>query len=136
MKITKAWLEDRGACNVQVDAFARLYPDGVELSRAALIEAANSGLEVDWLSTRLTIKSLNEEYKRRRASAWSEYVRQEALLYADYERQKAQLLKLSDDEYARQEGPLWTEYERRRASLWNECARQEALFLADALELP
>jgi hypothetical protein len=110
MKITKTWLEERGACEDQLELFGKLYPDGVGLTRAALIEAANAGLYVDWLEDQLDIKPiLRAEYERQIAPLWAEYDRQIA--------------------------PLWAEYDRQIAPLRAEYERQIAALLADALEL-
>jgi hypothetical protein len=84
MKITKEWLEECDACESQVVLFARLYPNGMELIRAALIEAANAGLQVSWLANHLDIRpSLLAEYERQDAPLWAEYKRQQAPLLAD-----------------------------------------------------
>jgi hypothetical protein len=141
VKITKTWLKERGACEDQLELFDKLYPDGVELTRAALIEAANAGLHVDWLEDQLDIKSiLRNEYEHQKILLWTEYWRQIAPLWAEYERERTPLWRSalstgSWAEYERQKEPLQNEYERLIAPILAEYECQRALLLADALEL-
>jgi len=118
VKITREWLEDRGACADQVELFARLYPDGVVLSRAALIEAAANGLRVSWLGARVLRGEQRAEYERQAAQLWAEYLCHKGRLWAECNRKEA---------------PLRAEYERQVVHLEVEYERRVAPLLADAL---
>lgn len=114
MRITKEWLAGRRACQEEIDLFVSEWPDGVEVSEAALLRALNLGLGLDWFVENALPKPLLAEYGRQEAALLAEYERQAAALWAEYERQAA---------------PLWAEYRRQKATLlWqlleSSCGRQ------------
>ena len=111
--ITHEWLVEHGACEDQRDVFAAEWPDGVELSEAALLRAADLELDLEWFAEKYFPAPLLAEYRRQEAPLLAEYRRQEAALRAEYERQRAPLLA----EFQRQRAPLWAEYQRQVAPL-------------------
>ena len=62
MKITTDTLRQAGACVDELELFARLYPDGVELTLAAVDAAAAARLNVAWAVG--TIEPVCREYLR------------------------------------------------------------------------
>ena len=111
MRVTVKSLRKLRACEDQVALFAAEWPDGVEVSEAVLLRAAEIGLDLDWWAQRVLSPPLLAEYERQRAPLWAEYERQCAPLGAEYERQCA---------------PLWAEYERQCAPLlWRLMAEED-----------
>jgi predicted DsbA family dithiol-disulfide isomerase len=60
--ITRAWLEDRGACHDQVATFAAEWPDGVEITREALLRAAELGLDLSWFADHVLSEQARQAY--------------------------------------------------------------------------
>ncbi len=60
-RITLAWLRRRGACDEQRELFAKVFPDGLDSSRANLRLAARKGLNVDWLYDKF-LSAANQRY--------------------------------------------------------------------------
>jgi len=73
MFITKELLEAKRACEDQLDLFNELFPEGVELTRALILEHAQ---EFDWgwcAENLLPNDSAWEAYVIANASAWKAY---------------------------------------------------------------
>ena len=107
MRVTRESLAALGACADQLQTFAAEWPDGVEVSEAALLRAAAMGLDLHWWASRAIPAPLRAEFERLRAPLRAEYDRQEA----EFVRQEA--------EFVRQVAPLRDEFDRQVASiLW------------------
>ena len=48
-RITIEFLKEKKACKEQVELFANLYPDGIEVTPKNAQEAFSKGLEVSWI---------------------------------------------------------------------------------------
>ena len=84
IKITAQMLRDKNACKNQVTIFEAEWPEGVEISQAAIHRAIELRLDLDWfvfhLATATAWKAYREVEARARraygeatASAWQEY---------------------------------------------------------------
>ena len=51
-RITLEWLEERNACEKQVEAFRQEWGDSVELTQESLSRAAELKLDLNWLAER------------------------------------------------------------------------------------
>ena len=73
MKITLETLKALNACRPQVDLFASLYPDGVEVTEENALAAVKAGLDIDWLAQHLLTGAAREAYGEATAVAWKAY---------------------------------------------------------------
>ena len=62
--ITHDWLAEHGACEDQRAVFAAEWPDGVVLSEAALLRAADLELDLEWFAEKYFPAPLRTEYER------------------------------------------------------------------------
>jgi hypothetical protein len=60
--ITRAWLEDRDACHDQVATFSAEWPDGVEITREALLRAAGLELDLSWFADHVLSAQTRQAY--------------------------------------------------------------------------
>jgi len=72
MKITLDDLDKAGACQSQRREFARLFPEGVEVT-PDLCEKYSDVFDWEWAAENLLSPSAWAEYGKVRASAWAEY---------------------------------------------------------------
>ena len=113
MRVTRESLAALKACPDQLEIFAAEWPDGVEVSEAALLRAVELGLDLQWWASLALPAPLRDECERQVAPLLAEYVRQVAPLLAEYDRQRAPLR----DEPHRQVAPLLAEFDRQVALL-------------------
>ena len=125
-KLYLAQLKEAKACKEQVELFAKLFGDYVEVTPEACLAVADK-FDWTWAAQNLLSVKSYAEYQRQQAPLWAEYLRQEAPLWAEYQRQMASLYA----EYERQRVPLWEEYKRQQAPLYAEYLRQRALLYAE-----
>lgn len=122
MRITVEMLREREACGDQMDIFATRWPDGVEVTEDAALEAVALGLDIDWAAEELLSAPAQAEYHRAIEPAWAEYVRVTAPIRSEFDRAIA---------------PVWAEFDRAIAPAWAEfdraCAR--AFAAAAAMEV-
>jgi hypothetical protein len=79
MHLTARHLQLMSACTEeQVEIFRTEWPDGVDLTEAALLRAAELHLDLDWFAGKTLTAAALAEYKRVKAAAWAEYKRVEA----------------------------------------------------------
>ncbi len=71
--ITRAWLEDRGACHDQVATFSAEWPDGVEITREALLRAAGLELDLSWFADHVLSAPARQAYRVALAPALQAY---------------------------------------------------------------
>jgi hypothetical protein len=73
MRITVDILNEHKACNEQLTAFKKEWPDGVEVSRAALIRALELVLEVYWVADKLLSPEALTVFEDEDLKAWNIY---------------------------------------------------------------
>ena len=88
MKITKRMLQAKGACEDQVQLFARLFPQGVEPTVELCAEHV-SDFDWGWAAAKMLPPLARAEYERVMATARAEYERVRASARAEYGRVKA-----------------------------------------------
>jgi hypothetical protein len=71
--ITRAWLEDRDACHDQVATFSAEWPDGVEITREALLRAAELDLDLSWFADHVLSAQTRQAYDVALAQALQAY---------------------------------------------------------------
>jgi hypothetical protein len=71
--ITRAWLEDRDACHDQVATFSAEWPDGVEITREALLRAAGLELDLSWFADHVLSAPARQAYRVAFAQALQAY---------------------------------------------------------------
>ena len=93
--ISRKWLDKRGACREQVQLFARVWPDGVAVTRETLELSAKKGLILEWLAERVLPRSDYADYKAQRDTLFADYQAQIGTLYAAYQAQRDTLYAAS-----------------------------------------
>ena len=84
MRITLQQLIDAGACKNQLELFAKLFGNSVEVTEERALLVVD---QFDWSwAGRLLSESACAEYDRVRALAWAEFNRVCALAWAEYDR--------------------------------------------------
>ena len=86
--ISRKWLDERGACREQAQLFARVWPDGVAVTREALEQSAKKGLILEWLALRVLPRSDYADYQAQRDTLFADYQAQIGTLYAAYQAQR------------------------------------------------
>jgi len=89
MKITKEWLEQRGACIEQVETFAAEWPDGTEIDAASLQRIIQLNLDIDWLASEILPAPAFKAYEAARATSLRAYVEATAPAFKAYEAARA-----------------------------------------------
>jgi len=120
------------ACPEQVEMFAAEWPNGVDLTEAALLRAAVLHLDLGWFASKVLTAPAQAEYDRVTAPAWAEYDRVRAPAWAEYDRVRA----TAQAEYDRVTAPAQAEYDRVTATAWAEYGRVRATELWAALLQP
>ena len=108
--ISRKWLDKRGACREQVQLFARVWPDGVAVTRETLEQSAKKGLILEWLAERVLPCSDYDDYKAQRGTLYADYQAQRDMLYADYQAQIGMLESASQA----QRDTLFAAYQAQR----------------------
>ena len=86
--ISREWLDGHGACREQAQLFARVWPDGVAVTRETLEQSATAGLRLEWFAERFLPRSDYAAYQSQRAVLYAAYQAQLDTLYADYKVQR------------------------------------------------
>uniref|UniRef100_A0A6M3KMG8 Uncharacterized protein n=1 Tax=viral metagenome TaxID=1070528 RepID=A0A6M3KMG8_9ZZZZ len=101
MKVTAVQLEKWDACREQVATFRSEWGDSVTLTRAALLRAAELGLDLDWWAKRALAGAQLAECEKKRAPIVAEYWKKLAAIVAEYEKKRAaivaEVLALEDE---------------------------------------
>ena len=121
MKITLADLDEAGACYDQRGEFARLFPEGVEVT-PDLCEKYSDVFDWEWAAENLLSPSAWAEYEKVRASAWAEYGKVRASARAEYGKVSASAWA----EYDKVMAPARAEYNKVMASAWVEYEKVDA----------
>jgi hypothetical protein len=101
-----------GACTEQVERFAKLFGDSVQVTEALAVEHYD---KFDWnFAAKLLSDAGRAEYDRVRAGASAEYDRVTASALAEYDRVRAG----ASAEYQHVRAQAWVEYERVKAQAW------------------
>ena len=87
--ISLQWLDERGACREQVQLFARVWPDGVAVTRETLEQSATAGLRLEWFAGQVLPRSDYTAFQSQRATLYAALQSQRATLYAAYQEQVA-----------------------------------------------
>jgi cell division septum initiation protein DivIVA len=104
-----------GACPVQRAIFRARYGKEVEVTLAAVLEAAEL-FDWDWAAAHLLSTPSWAGYRRVKDTASAEYERAAAPAWAEYERVRDTVLA----EYERVIAPAWAEYRRVKDAAWAE----------------
>ncbi len=83
-RITKRFLQSKGACRDQIAIFAAEWPNGSEISLASLTRAAELGLDIGWLAANTLEAPADAAYEAARAPAYAAYKAAIAPAYAAY----------------------------------------------------
>ena len=83
MKITKEFLESKGACAGHVALFAKEWPEGVEVALDSCLRAAQIGLDFGWAAENLLSAGGRKEYLAKRAPLGAEWRAKRAPLNAE-----------------------------------------------------
>ena len=73
MKVTTESLQGVGACSDQVELFSRLWPNGVTVTKAALLKAQREGLDIEWWAHHALPAPARQVYNKVFAPAWKAY---------------------------------------------------------------
>ena len=119
MILTIEQLEAWRACKDQFMLAGIHFGRRVRLTRAVLLEAAELGLDLDWLACHVLVPHALEDFNRDRAVAWGDYDRDIATAWGDYQRDI-----------------VWKNFERAAAAARATRNRAFANALADVLGLP
>jgi len=124
LTITRAWLDQYGACKDQADLFEKLWPQGAVVTQDTLASAARAGLSLEWLAEKVLPPALYAAYLAERVPLLADYMAKHEVLDADYHAKRAPLLADYRAkrapllvEYAAKDIPLYAEYEARRNTL-------------------
>ena len=74
-KITKAWLNRRGACLDQVENFCEEWPDGAALTRENLQRAVPLNVDIWWLAEGLLTETRYNALDQATLPAYNRYMR-------------------------------------------------------------
>ena len=83
MRITKALLESKEACNTQIKLFAKLFPRGVTLTKAICMKHAQE-FQWNWAAENLLSNTARAEYWKIYGLAWAEYKKATDLALVEY----------------------------------------------------
>ena len=113
--ITHKQLEDKQACEDQLELFKHLFGDEVKLTLEVVKEHGHK-FDIQWAANMLLSKEALAEYERVRDAALAEYKRVLDAALAEYKRVEGPALA----EYEQVEGPAWAEYKRKCAITFYE----------------
>jgi len=106
MRVTLEDLRELGACREERQIFAEEWPDGVELTRAALERAVQLDMQIDWWI---------EEAHRAGHIVYDRYLLDSRRDLADQAYHT--MVNKAQDERAEAEQPIWAEYREKRAAI-------------------
>ena len=135
--ITYRMLEDKGACNTQVELFKKTFPNGAEVSVETAVSVA-SKFDFDWAAHNLLSEASRAAYKEAVAPLWAAYKEAVAPLWAAYEEAVAPLWAAYEEAVAplwaahkEAEAPLWAAYKEAEAPLWAAYKEAKAKLFAE-----
>lgn len=131
MIITIEMLQDKKACQEQVDLFEAIFGNAVEVTLENCIEAARRGLHIDWAASNLLNRKQREFYKESEAPLWAAYEEACAPLWAAYKEACASLWAT----YEEAKAPLWAAYDEAKAPLWAAYKETEAISFYNASKI-
>lgn len=88
MKLTAQMLRDKNACQEQVEKFQQLYPDGVEVTKAACVAVADV-FDWKWAARNFLSDAARQEHDRIKNAAWQELNLVTAAARQEYDRVEA-----------------------------------------------
>jgi len=115
MFITVEILRSHKACQDQVDLFAATFPDGVQVTEAVCLAAADK-FDFRWAAENLLPPEARAEYQAKHASILGEYRAKRAPIWAEYRASNA---------------AIWDAYGTKHAAIWAECKAKSAPILAE-----
>ena len=128
--ISREWLDERGACREQAQLFARVWPDGVSVTRETLEQSAKKGLSLEWFAEQVLPRPDYAAFQAQRAALYAAYQAQLDTLDADYKVQRDTMEADSTTQIARLEAA----YRAQRDTLLINAVCN--LYGADAPALP
>ena len=124
LTITRAWLDQYGACKDQADLFEKLWPQGAVVTQDTLTSAARAGLSLEWLAEKVLPPALYAAYLAKRVPLLADYMAKHEVLVADYHAKRAPLLA----DYQAMLAPLFDDYLAERVPLLaDDQAKREVL---------
>ena len=128
--ISRKWLGDHGACREQLRLFARVWPDGVAVTRETLEQFAKKGLPLEWLAEQVLPRPDSAAYQSQRAALYAAYQAQldtqEAAYFA--------LIRTLDAAYIAQRDTMEAAYQEQLAPQYaayqEQLRTQEAAYIA------
>ena len=123
--ISLQWLDDHGACREQLVLFARVWPDGVTVTRETLEQSATAGLSLEWFAGQVLPRSAYVAYRALLRAQEVVYIAQLDALYAASQAQRgtlnaasqAQLAPSVYADYFAQLDPLYAAYKAQLVPL-------------------
>lgn len=73
MRVTALTLRLHNACADQVALFARVFPQGMEVSEDSVLRAYDAGLVVGWAAEKLLPAAALAEFAAAAGAAWAKY---------------------------------------------------------------
>ena len=70
--VTAEWLTVHNACKEQQALFEKTWPEGVRVTKKALVQAAKVGLNLEWFAERVLPRSLYVDYQAKRDALYAE----------------------------------------------------------------
>ena len=73
MYLTTDMLKEKNVCEGQVTIFEKEWPDGVKITKKAIIRAVELGLDIDWFADNFLSALTRKAYRKAIALAWKAY---------------------------------------------------------------
>ena len=73
MYLTADMLKEKNACHRQVAVFEKEWPDGVKITKKAILRAVELELDIDWFVDNFLPPPIREAYQKAIDLAWKAY---------------------------------------------------------------
>lgn len=73
MKVTAKWLRSKFACKDELKVFENEWPDGMPITKEAIVRAFALGLDVDFGVEQILSEPAIESYETQRVVAWGTF---------------------------------------------------------------
>ena len=85
MIITAETLRSRGACSDEREAFAKMFPQGTDVTLESATACASAGLDLSWFAGAFLSPAALATYEAAKAAAWATYEAATAAAWATCE---------------------------------------------------
>jgi len=106
MYLTADMLREKNACHRQVAVFEKEWPDGVKITKKAIIRAVVLGLDIDWFADNFLSAPIRKAYWKAMASVREAYNEVTAPV------QKVFLIVPAEEAYEEAEASIWRAYRK------------------------